>query len=285
MPEQKLHRVTALGCTKEQNQFLEVRAGFANQVFGMRTQIRLLNIDGLEGDWWMEPPLKASRGWAPARHPQVRNLALKIVEAKGDITYTQALEWVQDEAKVEEVFGFVKETVRKTMGFPPSSNTKGNGFNGELSVFLGERFSETHRWADIIIAGLFPDGTKFFVFTEGTKFRRWVPFDPLSETPLEVLELDTKTFNALGKAGIGSVRSLLDKDERTLMRVNMFGKSALSDVRTKLAARGWYLQGEEPEQEDSPTQTEQPERTAAGLEWSPQFDLEGLDLDTPADLQ
>jgi DNA-directed RNA polymerase alpha subunit len=55
---------------------------------------------------------------------------------------------------------------------------------------------------------------------------------------ITVLDLSTRTLNALRHADITTVRQLTEHTERQLLQIRDFGKRALDEVRAALEARG-----------------------------------------------
>ncbi|MCS6773055.1 MAG: DNA-directed RNA polymerase subunit alpha [Anaerolineae bacterium] len=81
--------------------------------------------------------------------------------------------------------------------------------------------------------------------------RRKLPGD-WSNRPIEDLELSVRVYNALKRAGIGTVGELLQLMERNsgnLTSLRNFGEKSMSELREKLRSRGLLLEEGQPAQE------------------------------------
>jgi DNA-directed RNA polymerase subunit alpha len=71
------------------------------------------------------------------------------------------------------------------------------------------------------------------------------------ETPIENLDLSVRVFNSLKRTGIttiGEVIDLLTKGDEAVMSIRNFGEKSLTELRLKMAEKG-YLDDEEDEEE------------------------------------
>jgi len=72
------------------------------------------------------------------------------------------------------------------------------------------------------------------------------------ETPIENLDLSVRVFNSLKRTGIttiGEVIDLLTKGDEAVMSIRNFGEKSLTELRLKMAEKG-YLDDEETEEEE-----------------------------------
>ena len=72
------------------------------------------------------------------------------------------------------------------------------------------------------------------------------------ETPIENLDLSVRVFNSLKRTGIttiGEVIELLEKGDEAVMSIRNFGEKSLTELRLKMAEKG-YLDDEETEEEE-----------------------------------
>ncbi|HEU4326227.1 MAG TPA: DNA-directed RNA polymerase subunit alpha [Roseiflexaceae bacterium] len=70
-----------------------------------------------------------------------------------------------------------------------------------------------------------------------------IPGD-IYDTPIEELDLTTRTYNSLRRAEITRVGQLLEKSEKELIAIRNLGQKSLDEIRDKLAERGYeWLQG------------------------------------------
>jgi DNA-directed RNA polymerase subunit alpha len=67
---------------------------------------------------------------------------------------------------------------------------------------------------------------------------------------VEDLELSARSSNCLKKAGIDTVKELLDKDMRELMKIKNFGKKSADEINEKLSQYGYKLKDELGEMEE-----------------------------------
>lgn len=65
---------------------------------------------------------------------------------------------------------------------------------------------------------------------------------------VEDLELSARSSNCLKKAGINTVRELLEKDMKELMQIKNFGKKSADEINEKLAQYGYRLKDESGEE-------------------------------------
>lgn len=65
---------------------------------------------------------------------------------------------------------------------------------------------------------------------------------------IEDLELSARSSNCLKKAGINTVRELLEKDMKDLMQIKNFGKKSADEINEKLAQYGYKLKDESNEE-------------------------------------
>lgn len=93
---------------------------------------------------------------------------------------------------------------------------------------------------------------KFHLFYEVARFPRLVgeqprlPIPPEQyNIPIEQLNLSTRTFNCLKRAGITKVGELVEKSEQELLTIRNFGLKALVEVREQLKALGIVREEEE----------------------------------------
>jgi hypothetical protein len=267
MPSQYQQDVlVTFGCKSEQQAHVRFAADVLSSLEG-KNVIRLEwgNTD-LAGGWWMDPPQKPTSSRIEYSDSQCE-LALRIVKHKGDITFAEAIQWVQDPSRSEELFEYVKSMVMEELAYELSVLASNGGHMRPLVVFLGEKFNVKHRWADLIVVDLFPTETKFYVFYfDDFGYREWEPFDPLSETTIEWLALGPRAYNALRKNRVESVRDLLGKTADDLLGLKPFGPAALKDVRLKLAAQGLYLKGDKPEEQEALYKAEVESRLIEELE-------------------
>ena len=72
------------------------------------------------------------------------------------------------------------------------------------------------------------------------------------ETPIENLDLTVRVFNSLKRTGItsvGEVLDMLEKGEEAMLSIRNFGEKSLTELRQKMAEKG-YLEDEETEEEE-----------------------------------
>lgn len=64
---------------------------------------------------------------------------------------------------------------------------------------------------------------------------------PLSDMPIEDLELTVRSYNCLKRAGIGTVKELCDKTQDEMMKVRNLGRKSLDEILQKLSDMGLSL--------------------------------------------
>lgn len=72
-----------------------------------------------------------------------------------------------------------------------------------------------------------------------------IPSD-VYNTPIESLDLTTRTYNSLKRADITKIGQLLEMDERALMSVRNFGSKSVDEVREKLVEAGYVASSDVP---------------------------------------
>jgi DNA-directed RNA polymerase subunit alpha len=65
---------------------------------------------------------------------------------------------------------------------------------------------------------------------------------------IEELDFSNRTFNCLRKAGIMTVRDLVNWSEKDLTQIRNFGAKALQEVREKLTSMSLQLKGGQTEE-------------------------------------
>ena len=65
-----------------------------------------------------------------------------------------------------------------------------------------------------------------------------IPAD-IYDTPIEELDLTTRTYNCLKRADITKVGQVLEMDEKALMSVRNLGQKSMEEIRDKLIERGY----------------------------------------------
>jgi DNA-directed RNA polymerase subunit alpha len=65
-----------------------------------------------------------------------------------------------------------------------------------------------------------------------------IPAD-IYDTPIEELDLSTRTYNCLKRADITKVGQVLEMDERALLSVRNLGQKSMEEIREKLIERGF----------------------------------------------
>jgi DNA-directed RNA polymerase subunit alpha len=68
-----------------------------------------------------------------------------------------------------------------------------------------------------------------------------IPAD-IYDTPIEELDLSTRTYNCLKRADITKVGQVLEMDEKALLSVRNLGQKSMEEIRDKLVERG-YIPG------------------------------------------
>ena len=69
-----------------------------------------------------------------------------------------------------------------------------------------------------------------------------IPAD-IYDTPIEELDLSTRTYNCLKRADITKVGQVLEMDEKALLSVRNLGQKSMEEIRDKLIERGYLLAG------------------------------------------
>ena len=59
------------------------------------------------------------------------------------------------------------------------------------------------------------------------------------DTPIEELDLSTRTYNCLKRADITKVGQVLEMDEKALLSVRNLGQKSMEEIRDKLIERGY----------------------------------------------
>lgn len=77
------------------------------------------------------------------------------------------------------------------------------------------------------------------VFFEENKERLKIDID------IEELDLSVRSFNCLKRAGIYTVRDLIQKTEEELLKVRNLGRKSCKEVKTILNNNGYFLKGQE----------------------------------------
>ena len=62
---------------------------------------------------------------------------------------------------------------------------------------------------------------------------RTIPAD-IYDTPIEELDLSTRTYNCLKRADITKVGQVLEMDEKALLSVRNLGQKSMEEIRDKL---------------------------------------------------
>jgi DNA-directed RNA polymerase subunit alpha len=70
-----------------------------------------------------------------------------------------------------------------------------------------------------------------------------VPPD-IYDTPIEDLDLSTRTYNCLKRADITKVGQVLQMDEKALLSVRNLGQKSMEEIRDKLVDHGYITKGE-----------------------------------------
>ena len=65
--------------------------------------------------------------------------------------------------------------------------------------------------------------------------------DKVLDMVIEELDLSVRSYNCLKRAGINTIRELVDRDEDEMMKVRNLGKKSLEEVQQKLAVLGLAL--------------------------------------------
>lgn len=65
------------------------------------------------------------------------------------------------------------------------------------------------------------------------------------DTPIEDLDLSTRTYNCLKRADITKVGQVLQMDEKALLSVRNLGQKSMEEIRDKLVERGFIPAGDE----------------------------------------
>lgn len=65
--------------------------------------------------------------------------------------------------------------------------------------------------------------------------------DKILDMTIEELDFSVRAYNCLKRAGINTVRDLVEKSELEMMKVRNLGKKSLKDVKDKLAELGLSL--------------------------------------------
>ncbi|HNP69585.1 MAG TPA: DNA-directed RNA polymerase subunit alpha [Kouleothrix sp.] len=68
-----------------------------------------------------------------------------------------------------------------------------------------------------------------------------IPAD-IYDTPIEELDLSTRTYNCLKRADITKVGQVLEMDEKALLSVRNLGQKSMEEIRDKLIERGYIPQ-------------------------------------------
>ena len=69
--------------------------------------------------------------------------------------------------------------------------------------------------------------------------------DKILEMTIEELDMSVRSFNCLKRAGIDTVRDLVNKTEEDMIRVRNLGKKSLEEVIQKLQSLGLSLKKED----------------------------------------
>ena len=69
-----------------------------------------------------------------------------------------------------------------------------------------------------------------------------IPAD-IYDTPIEELDLSTRTYNCLKRADITKVGQVLEMDEKALLSVRNLGQKSMEEIRDKLIDRGYIPKG------------------------------------------
>ncbi len=69
-----------------------------------------------------------------------------------------------------------------------------------------------------------------------------IPAD-IYDTPIEELDLSTRTYNCLKRADITKVGQVLEMDEKALLSVRNLGQKSMEEIRDKLIERGYIPRG------------------------------------------
>jgi DNA-directed RNA polymerase subunit alpha len=72
-----------------------------------------------------------------------------------------------------------------------------------------------------------------------------IPAD-IYDTPIEELDLSTRTYNCLKRADITKVGQVLEMDEKALLSVRNLGQKSMEEIRDKLIERGYIPRGSVP---------------------------------------
>ena len=59
------------------------------------------------------------------------------------------------------------------------------------------------------------------------------------DTPIEELDLSTRTYNCLKRADITKVGQVLQMDEKALLSVRNLGQKSMEEIRDRLIERGF----------------------------------------------
>ena len=102
---------------------------------------------------------------------------------------------------------------------------------GDALSHAGQMLAE---YAQIVASFGQPEPEVAPALTTGSK----IPAE-LYDTPIDVLDLTTRTFNALKRADITRLGQILEKDERALASIRNFGQKSVEELRERLRERGY----------------------------------------------
>jgi DNA-directed RNA polymerase subunit alpha len=57
--------------------------------------------------------------------------------------------------------------------------------------------------------------------------------------PIDILDLTTRTYNALKRADITKIGQILGKDDKALASIRNFGAKSVEEIKDKLRERGY----------------------------------------------
>ncbi len=179
---------------------------------------------------YMEITLDKGRGYISAeRNKQILQTAIGTIPVDSIYTPVLKVNYTVENTRVGQVIDFDKLTLEVwtdgTISAKEAVSLSAKILNEHLNLFVD--LSDDATYSEIMVEK--DDNPKAAVL----------------EMTIEELDLSVRSFNCLKRAGINTVKDLINKSEEEMMKVRNLGKKSLEEVKNKLISLGFDLNSED----------------------------------------
>ena len=179
----------------------------------------------------MELTLDKGRGYVPAdRNKQLMNPVIGVIPVDSIYTPVMKVNYTVENTRVGQITDYDKLTLEVWT-------------NGVLcaqeAVALGARVLTEHLNLFVDLSGDALEGGPILIKSEDQSQ------DSVLDMLIEELDFSVRSFNCLKRAGIHTVRDLINRTEDDMMKVRNLGRKSLEEVINKLASLGLALRDDE----------------------------------------